>query len=72
MTSPANTHSPLEVDYLVIGAGAMGMAFVDTLLSETDATVAIVDRYSQPGGHWTVAYPLRACLRIALATGLGE
>lgn len=57
MTSPANTHSPLEVDYLVIGAGAMGMAFVDTLLSETDATVAIVDRYSQPGGHWTVAYP---------------
>lgn len=49
--------TPLEVDYLVIGAGAMGMAFVDTLLTETDATVAIVDRYDQPGGHWTRAYP---------------
>ncbi len=56
---PADTpdRTPLEVDYLVIGAGAMGMAFVDTLLTETDATVAIVDRYDQPGGHWTRAYP---------------
>ncbi|QIK11609.1 NAD(P)/FAD-dependent oxidoreductase [Streptomyces sp. ID38640] len=35
----------------------MGMAFADTLLAETDATVAIVDRYGRPGGHWTVAYP---------------
>lgn len=47
----------LEVDYLIVGAGAMGMAFADTLLAETDATVALVDRYDQPGGHWTVAYP---------------
>ena len=46
-----------EVDYLVVGAGAMGMAFVDTLLTESDATVVMVDRYHQPGGHWTVAYP---------------
>jgi hypothetical protein len=44
-------------DYLVIGAGAMGMAFVDTLITDTKATVAIVDRYAQPGGHWTIAYP---------------
>ncbi|MGW7018169.1 NAD(P)-binding protein [Streptomyces decoyicus] len=47
----------IEVDYLIVGAGAMGMAFADTLLTETDATVAIVDRYGRPGGHWTVAYP---------------
>lgn len=47
----------LEVDYLIVGAGAMGMAFADTLMAESDATVAIVDRYAQPGGHWTVAYP---------------
>ncbi|TCO54862.1 NAD(P)/FAD-dependent oxidoreductase [Actinocrispum wychmicini] len=47
----------IDVDYLVVGAGAMGMAFVDTLLTESDATVAIVDRYQQPGGHWTIAYP---------------
>lgn len=46
-----------EVDYLIVGAGAMGMAFADTLVAETEATVAIVDRYDQPGGHWTVSYP---------------
>ena len=28
----------IEVDYLVVGAGAMGMAFADVLLTETDAT----------------------------------
>lgn len=46
-----------KVDYLVVGAGAMGMAFTDTLMTESDATVAIVDRHHQPGGHWNVAYP---------------
>jgi hypothetical protein len=50
----AETISP---DYLVIGAGAMGMAFVDTLVTDTKATVVMVDRYSRPGGHWTIAYP---------------
>ena len=47
----------IEADYLVVGAGAMGMAFTDTLVSETDATVVVVDRNDQPGGHWTAAYP---------------
>lgn len=47
----------IEADYLVVGAGAMGMAFVDTLVTETDARVVLVDRHHQPGGHWTMAYP---------------
>jgi hypothetical protein len=47
----------IEADYLVVGAGAMGLAFTDTLVSETDATVVVVDRNDQPGGHWTTAYP---------------
>ena len=47
----------IDTDYLVIGAGAMGMAFVDTLCTETDAHITLVDRYGQPGGHWTTAYP---------------
>jgi glycine/D-amino acid oxidase-like deaminating enzyme len=47
----------IEADYLVVGAGAMGMAFVDTLITETDATVVIVDRNDAPGGHWLSAYP---------------
>lgn len=46
-----------EADYLVIGAGAMGIAFVDTLLAESDATVVLVDANHQAGGHWTTAYP---------------
>ncbi len=47
----------LETDYLVVGSGAMGMAFVDTLLEETDANIIMVDRYAKPGGHWNMAYP---------------
>ncbi|KAG8158248.1 hypothetical protein KVR01_012009 [Diaporthe batatas] len=50
----AETISP---DYLVIGAGAMGLAFVDTLITDTKATVAVVDRYGRPGGQWTLVYP---------------
>jgi len=49
--------STVEADYLVVGAGAMGLAFTDTLVSESDATVVVVDRNDQPGGHWTTAYP---------------
>ena len=48
---------PREVDYLVVGAGAMGMAFTDTILHESDATIALVDRLDRPGGHWNHAYP---------------
>lgn len=47
----------LNCDYLVVGTGAVGMAFVDTLLDESDATVVMVDNHHQPGGHWNDAYP---------------
>jgi hypothetical protein len=47
----------LQADYLVIGSGAMAMAFTDVLMTETDATVIMVDRHHQPGGHWNDAYP---------------
>ena len=50
-------HSTLETDYLVVGSGAVGMAFADVLLDETDADIIIVDRFDKPGGHWNVAYP---------------
>lgn len=46
----------LEADYLVVGSGAMSMAFVDSLVSETDASVVMVDRHEEPGGHWNDAY----------------
>lgn len=50
-------NTELQADYLVVGSGAMGMAFTDTLLSETDATFVMVDRHHRPGGHWNDAYP---------------
>lgn len=48
--------SSIETDYLVIGSGAVGMAFVDTLIAETDCHVTLVDRRGKPGGHWNDAY----------------
>lgn len=47
----------IETDYLVIGSGAVGMAFVDTILSETDASVVMLDDRAVPGGHWNESYP---------------
>jgi hypothetical protein len=47
----------LETDYLVIGAGALGMGFVDTLIEHSDADVVMIDRRHGPGGHWLDSYP---------------
>ena len=47
----------LDVDYLVVGAGAMGMAFTDALIDHADVRVAVVDRRHGTGGHWLEAYP---------------
>ena len=51
------TMPPIETDYLVIGAGAIGMAFVDSLLSSSSADIVMVDPHHRPGGHWNEAYP---------------
>ncbi len=47
----------LSADYLVIGAGATGMAFTDSLIAASDAHVVLVDRRHAPGGHWNDVYP---------------
>jgi len=47
----------LETDYLVVGAGAMGMAFTDALVDHADVHVTLVDRRHAAGGHWLDAYP---------------
>jgi hypothetical protein len=47
----------LETDYLVVGAGALGMGFVDALVEHSDADVVMVDRRHRPGGHWLDSYP---------------
>lgn len=47
----------LEADYVVVGAGAVGMAFTDALVGNADVRVALVDRRHGVGGHWLDAYP---------------
>jgi hypothetical protein len=47
----------LETDYLVVGAGAAGMAFADALVDHADVSVVLVDRRHGVGGHWLDAYP---------------
>lgn len=47
----------IETDYLVVGSGAVGMAFTDSLVHESDDRLLVVDRHHGPGGHWNDAYP---------------
>ena len=47
----------VETDYLVVGAGAMGMAFTDALIDHADVHVTLVDRRHTASGHWQDAYP---------------
>jgi len=47
----------IETDYLIVGAGAAGLAFADALIAASDADVVLVDRRHAPGGHWNDAYP---------------
>lgn len=52
------TIQTLKTDYLLIGAGAMGMAFMDEVLTrDKDAHFILVDKHAKPGGHWNDAYP---------------
>ena len=51
-----NTHE-LDTDYLVVGTGAMGLAFADELIrGDPSAEIILVDRRAKPGGHWNDAY----------------
>ncbi|MEO0056601.1 MAG: hypothetical protein RIT17_31, partial [Pseudomonadota bacterium] len=41
----------------IVGAGAVGLAFADTLLDEDpDCHITFVDKHAKPGGHWNDAY----------------
>ena len=55
-TQPS-VNAVLETDYLIVGSGAVGMAFADSLTAETEDRVLVVDRHHAPGGHWNDAYP---------------
>ena len=46
----------LIADYVIVGAGAVGMAFADTLLDNSDASMIVIDRREKAGGLWNDAY----------------
>ena len=62
----------LETDYLVVGAGAMGMAFADALVDHVDAHVTLVDRRHAPGGQWIDAYPFVQLHQASVFYGVGS
>ena len=43
----------LDCNYLVVGAGAASLAFIDTLLLQLpSAKIVVIDKKPCPGGHW--------------------
>ncbi|MEA2494896.1 MAG: hypothetical protein QOJ29_2807, partial [Thermoleophilaceae bacterium] len=62
----------LETDYLVVGAGAMGTAFADALISHADVHVTLVDRRHAAGGHWLDAYPFVQLHQASVFYGVGS
>lgn len=62
----------LEADYLVVGAGAAGMAFTDALIDHADVSVVMVDRRHGAGGHWLQAYPFVQLHQASLFYGVAS
>ena len=62
----------LKTDYLVVGAGAMGMAFTDALIDHADVHVTLVDRRHGPGGHWQDAYSFVKLHQASLFYGVAS
>ncbi len=59
-------------DYLVVGAGAMGMAFTDALIDHADVHVTLVDRRHTASGHWQDAYPFVRLHQASLFYGVAS
>jgi hypothetical protein len=62
----------LDTDYLVVGAGATGMAFTDALIDHADVHVTLVDRRPVAGGHWHDAYPFVRLHQASLFYGVAS
>ena len=52
----------LTTDYLIIGSGTAGMSFADQLLTDTNATIGIIDRHHMPAATGTTPIPLSGCI----------
>ncbi|MEM7017453.1 MAG: NAD(P)/FAD-dependent oxidoreductase [Pseudomonadota bacterium] len=63
----------LAADYLVVGSGAMGMAFTDELMKrKPEANIIMIDKHAKPGGHWNDAYPFVFLHQPALFYGVNS
>jgi hypothetical protein len=62
----------VETDYLVVGAGAVGMAFTDALIDHADVHVTLVDRRHAASGHWLDAYPFVQLHQASLFYGVAS
>jgi NAD(P)-binding Rossmann-like domain len=63
----------LETDYLIIGAGAMGMAFADEVIhGSRHSRVTLIERRAKAGGHWNDAYPFVTLHQPALYYGVNS
>ena len=63
----------METDYLVVGAGAMGLAFADALHKEQpQSKIVIIEKRALPGGHWVDDYRFVALHQPAAFYGVGS
>ena len=63
----------IETDYLIVGAGAVGLAFADTLIDEDpDCHITLIDKHAKPGGHWNDAYPFVALHQPSATYGVNS
>ncbi|HSS95242.1 MAG TPA: NAD(P)-binding protein, partial [Candidatus Dormibacteraeota bacterium] len=62
----------IQTDYLVVGAGASGIAFADELLARSHDDIVLVDRRHRPGGHWLDAYPFVRLHQPSAYYGVGS
>ena len=62
----------LDTDYLIIGAGAQGLAFADEIIAHSDADIILVDRRPTVGGHWNDAYPFVTLHQPSAFYGVGS
>jgi hypothetical protein len=62
----------IDTDYLVVGAGATGMAFTDALVGHADVRVVLVDRRKAAGGHWLDDYDFVRLHQASAFYGVGS
>ena len=63
----------LTCDYLIVGAGATGVSFLEELVtSDPSLTAVIVDCRAAPGGHWNDAYSFVRLHQPAVTYGVNS